>query len=234
MKPGQGIKALGATMALAGVAIAGMLISSPGGRADDRDDRDDRDPRIEKGFDIAPVPLNLEGKNRKLVGLGSYIVNAQADCNGCHDTGPRNEFAMGGNPYFGQKEKVNPATYLGGGRDFGELVPPPGIGSAHIISRNLTPTPKTGLPEGDHTFEEFLTILRTGKDFDHAHPTCTGAPNPGCVPKPFDGELLQIMPWPIQKNMTDHEIRAIYEYLKAVPCIQGNYPGEPADRCKKE
>ena len=91
---------------------------------------------------------------------------------------------------------------------------------------------KTGLPEGDHTFEEFLTMLRTGKDFDHLHPTCTGAPNSGCVPKPFDGDLLQIMPWPVQQHMTDHDIRAIYEYLKAIPCIQGNYPGEPADRCQ--
>jgi hypothetical protein len=50
-------------------------------------------PRIERGFDIAAVPLNLEGKNRRLVGLGSYIVNAQADCNGCHSAGPRTEFA---------------------------------------------------------------------------------------------------------------------------------------------
>ena len=234
MTPGQKRKVVGATVAFTLVLGAGMFLSSPRGRADDRDVRDDGDPRIEKGFDIAPVPLNLEGKNRRLVGLGSYFVNAQMDCDGCHSAGVRTEFAMGGNPYFGQREKVNPATYLGGGRDFGELVPPPGIGSAHIISRNLTPTPKTGLPEGDHTFEEFLTILRTGKDFDHLHPTCTGAPNPGCVPKPFDGDLLQIMPWPIQQHMTDHEIRAIYEYLKAIPCIQGNYPGEPADRCKKE
>jgi hypothetical protein len=221
------------------------MLSSPGGKADDRDDRDDeRDPRIEQGFDIAPVPLNLEGKNRRLVGLGSYFVNAQMDCDGCHSAGVRTEFAMGGNPYFGQKEKVNPATYLGGGRDFGELVPPPGIGSAHIISRNLTPTPKTGLPEGDHTFAEFLEIFRTGKDFDHLHPTCTGAPNPGCIPKPFDGNLLQIMPWPLYQRLTDHDIRAIYEYLKAIPCIQGNYPGpaglaqgippEPVDRCAKE
>ena len=172
--------------------MAGMLLNSPRGKAEDRGD--DSDSRIEQGFEIAPVHLNLEGKNRALVGLGSYIVNAQADCNGCHSAGPRTEFAAGGNPYFGQPEKINPATYLGGGRDFGELVPPPGIGSAHIISRNLTPTPKTGLPEGDHTFEEFLTIMRTGKDFDHLHPTCTGAPNSSCVPKPFDGDLLQIMP----------------------------------------
>ena len=42
------------------------------------------------------------------------------------------------------------------------------------------------------------------------------------------------MPWPSLKDPSDHEIRAIYEYLKAVPCIQGNYPGEPADRCASE
>jgi len=192
MTRGQRLKALGVTAACTGVAMAGMLLNSPRGKAEDRGD--DSDSRIEQGFEIAPVHLNLEGKNRALVGLGSYIVNAQADCNGCHSAGPRTEFAAGGNPYFGQPEKINPATYLGGGRDFGELVPPPGIGSAHIISRNLTPTPKTGLPEGDHTFEEFLTIMRTGKDFDHLHPTCTGAPNSSCVPKPFDGDLLQIMP----------------------------------------
>jgi hypothetical protein len=230
MTPGQKFKVVGATAAFTVVIVTGMLLNSPRGSADDRGD--DSDSRIEQGFEIAPVHLNLEGKNRALVGLGSYIVNAQADCDGCHSAGPRTEFAGDGNPYFGQPEKVNPATYLGGGRDFGELVPPPGIGSAHIISRNLTPTRKTGLPEGDHTFEEFLTILRTGKDFDHLHPTCTGAPNSGCVPKPFDGDLLQIMPWPIHQHMTDHDIRAIYEYLKAIPCIQGNYPGEPADRCQ--
>jgi hypothetical protein len=243
MTQGQRLKALCVTVACGGLAMAGMLFNSPRGRADDRDDRDDgKDPRIEQGFDIAPVPLNLEGKNRKLVGLGSYFVNAQMDCDGCHSQGPPTEFARGGNPYFGQKKVVNPKTYLGGGRDFGELAPPPGIGSAHIISRNLTPD-KSGLPEGGNDFSTFLAILRTGKDFDHLHPTCTGAPNPGCVPKPFNGDLLQIMPWPFYQDLTDHDIRAIYEYLKAIPCIQGNYPGpggagiippEPADRCKKE
>jgi len=232
MTQGQRFKALCVTVACAGVAMAGMLVSSPRGRADDGDDRDDRDPRIEKGFDIAPIPLNFEGKNRRLVGIGSYIVNAQADCNGCHSAGPASEFAMGGNPYFGQPEKVNPATYLGGGRNFGKISGPP---SPDIISRNLTPTPKTGLPEGDQTFEEFLTILRTGKDFDHLHPNCSMSVTTNCFPPvpPFDGDLLQVMPWPIYQHMSDHDIRAIYEYLKAIPCIQGNYPGEPADRCAK-
>jgi len=37
----------------------------------------------EAGFAIAPVPLNLAGKNSEqvaLVGLGSYLVNAIGDC----------------------------------------------------------------------------------------------------------------------------------------------------------
>jgi len=239
MTPRERLKVVGTTVAFSGLLLACSFVSTPRGRAHDRDD--DTDPRIEQGFDIAPVQLKLHGKNRDLVGLGSYLVNTEG-CNDCHSAGPRTQYVLGGNPYFGQPKKVNPATYLGGGRDFGELAVPP-IGSAHIISRNLTPTPKTGLPEGDRTLAEFREIFRHGKDFDNLHPTCTGAPNGGCVPKPFHGELLLIMPWPNFKDLTDHEIAAIYEYLKAIPCLQGNYPGpggpganippEPADRCSE-
>lgn len=133
------------------------------------------------GLSIAPVPLNLQGKNVELVGYGSYLVNAVSDCNGGHSQGPPTEYAPGGNPYFSQKPtKVNPATYLGGGRDFGPLIP----GSADIVSRNLTPD-KTGMAAGGHTFEEFRTILRTGVDPDKIHPPCAGAPNSGCIPAPL-------------------------------------------------
>jgi hypothetical protein len=234
---------MGATAVISGIALAAMLIGSPRGTAGARHDDDDRDPRIEQGFDIAPVPLNLDDKDRNLVGLGSYIVNTEG-CNDCHDTGPAAQYAHGGNPFFGQKKKINPATYLGGGRDFGVVSGPP---SPHIISRNLTPSTKTGLPEGDRTFEQFLTIFKTGKDFDELHPKCSAMITTNCFPSnppnpPVDGDLLQVMPWPNFKDLTHHEIRAIYEYLKAVPCIQGNYPGpngaaagippEPADRCQ--
>src|SRR5215468_6581091 len=185
-----------AVAVIVAIVLAGMLIRSPRVQANANDDRSES--RIQRGFEVAPVPLNLAGKNRALVGLGSYLVNAAGDCNGCHNAGPgNNQFLPGGNPYFGQPKMINPATYLGGGRDFGPLVPG---GSAHIISRNLTPD-KTGLPEGGHTFEEFLQIIRTGVDMDHLHPTCTGAPDGICLPPPFDGALLQIMPWPIYHNM---------------------------------
>ena len=65
---------------------------------------------------------------------------------------------------------------------------------------------------------------------DHAHPTCMGPPNGNCLPAPFNGDLLQIMPWPIDQNMSDSDLQAIYEYLRAIPCVEGG-PGEPPNRC---
>jgi len=213
-------KPAAAVATFAAIVLAGMLSSSRLVKATDDDDEDRNESKIQRGFEIAPVPLNLEGKNRALVGLGSYIVNGQGDCNGCHSAGPQTEFVPGSNPYLLKQtdEKINPATYLGGGRDFGGF--PALTSPLHIISRNLTPD-RTGLPEGGHTFGEFVQIIRTGKDFDHLHPACTGTPDSGCMPFPFNGDVLQIMPWPVYKNMTDHDLRAIYEYLSAIPCIAG-------------
>jgi hypothetical protein len=39
--------------------------------------------QILRGFEIAPVKLNLAGKDWALVGLGSYLVNTTG-CNDCH------------------------------------------------------------------------------------------------------------------------------------------------------
>jgi hypothetical protein len=218
---------------------------------------DDERTLVQIGFQIAPVPLNLAGKDHHLVGLGSFLVNAVADCNGCHTSGlaPNFNYANHHNPYFGQPTKTDPRTYLSGGTDFGPAVPAsPAGGFLHypwapspkpssyppkeygayvgpnIITRNLTPD-KTGLPEGGHTLAQFMTIIRTGKDYDNLHPTCTTAtpsPSPAnCIPPPVDGGLLQVMPWPVFHNMTDHQLEAIYEYLSAIPCIEG--PKTPAD-----
>ena len=235
MKTQQLVKmAAGALLTLGVIALAGLLSSSPSVQAqDDWHKHNIETSRIKLGFEIAPVPLNLEGKDPGLVGLGSYWVNAVSDCNFCHTSGgpPNFNFANGFNPYFGQRKKTDPTTYLAGGTDFLSALPPgfyaPGYGDyvgPDIISRNLTPD-KTGMPEGGHTFEQFKQILRTGVDLDHLHPTCiTPFPvptPPNCIPPPVDGSLLQIMPWPNFQDMTDHDIRAIYEYLSAIPCIAG-------------
>jgi hypothetical protein len=185
---------------------------------------------VRRGFEIAPVPLNLRGKDRYLVGLGSYLVNAVASCNDCHSAGPAVEFAPGGNPYFkgNPPTVINQSVYLGGGRDFGALVP----GTPDIVSRNLTPD-RTGRPVGGRTFAEFEHILRTGEDLDHLHPNCSATVTTNCFPAtlPFNGDLLQIMPWPILQNLTRRDIRAIYEYLSAVPCIEGPATGVLHNDC---
>src|SRR3974390_1787715 len=83
------------SVAGAGLAVI-VLLGLTGSRGVRADDGDNEESKIQQGFAIAPVPLNLAGKNRALVGLGSYIVNAQADCNACHNQGPASEFIFGG------------------------------------------------------------------------------------------------------------------------------------------
>jgi len=213
---------------IATLLIAGSFLCSPSVQAQQATPTFDV-TKVLKGFQIAPVPLNMQGRDPSLVGYGSYLVNAVGDCNGCHSAGPQTEYAPGGNPYAGQHATVNPATYLGGGRDFGAF-PDPNGPFPHIISRNLTPD-ASGMPEGGNTLQQFVQIIRTGIDLDHVHPTCSGAPNGKCLPAPFNGDLLQIMPWPVQQNMTDDDLLAIYTYLSTIPCVEGG-PGEPANRCK--
>jgi hypothetical protein len=249
----QRIKVFGATVSLVGAALAVTLTRSPAVHAQDWDEDGSL---IKIGFEIAPVPLNLEGKSRDLVGLGSFIVNAQGDCNGCHTAGgpPNFNYANGGNPYLLNQgpTKTDLTTYLAGGTDFFSAIPPsaavvgfppgsqpPSYPPAEygeyvgpdIISRNLTPD-KTGRAEGGRTLEQFKEIMRKGADFDHIHPTCTAAlptPTPAnCIPPPVNGNILQVMPWPVFHNMTDHQIEAIYEYLGAIPCIDNTFSTPPA------
>jgi hypothetical protein len=108
----QFAKGAGAIAAVLAIGLAGMMISAPQGQAQNGGNGDES--RIQQGFAIAPVPLTLAGKNRALVGLGSYIVNAVSDCNACHNAGPGNNQFLGGNPFFGQPKMINRATYLGG------------------------------------------------------------------------------------------------------------------------
>jgi hypothetical protein len=213
------LKTFGVITVLTVMILAAIATNSK--RVSARDDDDSEESKIQRGFQIAPVELNLHHKNRALVGLGSYIVNAVGDCNGCHSAGPQTEFAAGGSPYqlsppYKGTKQLNLHTYLGGGRDFGPLGSVP-----HLYSRNLTPD-KSGMPVGGITFAQFVEIMRHGTDLDHVHPNCTspGVPT-NCFNPPFNGDLLQVMRWPFFKDMTDRDLLAIYEYLSAVPCNPG-------------
>jgi len=256
--------AAGTILALSVITLAGSLTVLTAAHAQSSPSSDE-EQLVRIGYEIAPVPLKLDGKNRDLVGLGSFIVNAQGDCNGCHTGGgpPNYNYANNGDPYFLKQPlgpKTDPTTYLAGGAPFGPAVPSsasvggfpsgsvppsyppdgypgdPATGFPYagpvIISRNLTPD-RYGRPEGGRTLDQFKEILRTGKDFDHIHPTCQSDTDPNialgiCIPPPVDGSKLQVMPWPVFHNMTDHQIEAVYEYLSANPCIDNTFSPPPA------
>ena len=173
---------------LGAVFVISTMWSAPSVRADELS-------QVFRGFQIAPVPLNLKGKDWELVGLGSYLVNTTG-CNDCH-THPN--WAPNSNPYLaGQPEQINTAEYLAGGRQFG----PDPVDGHIVFSPNITPD-KTGRPAG-LTLTEFLSVMHTGHDPD--------------VP----GRLLQVMPWPLYRWKTEHDLAAMYEYLRAVPFLPDN------------
>lgn len=71
-----------------------------------------------------------------------------------------------------------------------------------VMSSNITPD-EHGRPAG-LTFDEFLQLLRTGHDPDDPD------------------RIEQVMPWNVYGNMTTGDLRAIYEYLRAIPSLPDN------------
>lgn len=176
--------------ALVSVAVAAALLASAMTLSADADEQsmdqkhDDSDrSRVRQGFAISPVRLSLRNKNPALVGLGSYLVNAAGGCNDCHT---RPSYLPGGDPFKGEAPIINTEEYLTGGRQFGPFTSP-----------NLTPD-EDGRPAG-LTWEEFQSLMRTGRDPDDP------------------SDILQVMPWPVYANLTNRDLRAIYEFLRAIP-----------------
>jgi hypothetical protein len=135
-----------AALGLAVAAAAGLSASAHDGGSGRDDSYGAHLVRL--GYALVPpgVKLNLQGKNRVLVGLGSYIVNSS----GCIDCHSRPSYAPGGDPFLGQHEVINAPEYLSGGRQFGPA----------ITSANITPD-YAGKPAG-LTRQQFIQTLRTG------------------------------------------------------------------------
>jgi hypothetical protein len=111
---------------------------------------------------------------------------------GCNDCHTHPSYLPGGDPFQGEPPIINADQYLTGGRQFGPT----------ITSANITPD-QDGRPAG-LTFEEFRYLIRTGHDPDDP------------------SHILQVMPWPVYANMTDSDLRAIYEFLRAIPSRPNN------------
>ncbi len=234
-------------VAALGTALILLTATSIASLADDPKRDEIGDSIVEQGFAASPIPedkLNLFGTDRALVGRGSYLVNAAADCNGCHSF-PRflrpggtvpgtngnltgNLSRQGSNPKYGDtyldappqsldgqlKANHNVAHFLAGGRCFGAF-----------MARNLTPD-ASHRPRG-LTEAEFIQVMRTGADVSCNKPrppiydgqsdqVCKLVDPPGANVT-YNPKVLQTMSWPTYHSMTDRDLRAIYAYLSALP-----------------
>ena len=110
---------------------------------------------------------------------------------GCNDCHTLPSYAAGGDPFLGEPEVINAPCYLAGGTAFGPF-----------ISRNLTRVPAL------RTIEQFKDLMRNGTDY-----------RPANTDVPPNTPILQVMPWPVYGKMSDRELEAIYEFLRAIPVI---------------
>ena len=190
----KSLMAVGLCLSVAGLAAVAMGARGDGERSGGSGD----ESRIRRGFDVTPVHLDLRGKNRARVGLGSYLVNAVGGCNDCH-TCPTYAPGAAHNPFIGGDGMLNAQGHLAGGVPFA-LGP-----NRTIHSANLTPDAR-GLPAG-LTFDDFRMTLRTGPDHEQMD------------------RFLQVMPWPVFRNMIDGDLRSMDEYLRSIPSRETPAPG---------
>lgn len=191
-----------AALVVAGLVVVGTLQKAPPVRAQAQSAASAHSEAFKEsgsdylrsiiGLRLAPVQLNIGNRDPLQVGLGSYLVNQAGGCNDCH-TLP--SFAPGHNPYLGQPKQVNAEGYLAGGHPF------PADDGESVVPPNITPD-SSGRPKGLN-FRKFELALRYGRDPDK--------PN----------RLLQVMPWPNFQDLTDRDLRAIYEYLSSIPSVPG-------------
>ena len=72
------------------------------------------------------------------------------------------------------------------------------------FTANLTPDKETGL--GKWTETTFIQTIRTGRHMGRGRP------------------ILPPMPYPMYKNFTDEDLKAIFSYLQSIPAIENRVP----------
>ena len=149
---------------------------------------------------------------------GAYLVRAMG-CNDCHTPwklgtkGPEPDMSreLSGHPadlVMPPAPKLSgPWTWSGGVTNTAFAGP---WGTS--FTANLTPDADTGL--GKWTAETFIATLRTGRHEGKGRP------------------LLPPMPWPMIRQLTDEDLRAVFAYLQSLPPIRNRVPApvDPEDQ----
>lgn len=155
----------------------------------------------------APLPAS----QADLVKRGDYLVNTMG-CGDCHTP-----YKLGPN---GPEPDMN--LFLSGHPEAMKLPPPPPPSGPWIASiaatmtawagpwgvsytANLTPDKETGIA-GTYTEEQFIKTIREGKKQGRGR------------------MLLPPMPWPVIRNLTDDDLKAIFAYLQTIKPIRNKVP----------
>jgi len=146
---------------------------------------------------------------------GRYLV-ATSGCNDCHtpfvmtERGPEPDMTrmLTGHPEGLEMPKPpelpeGPWVWVGAGSNTA-FAGPWGVSFA----KNLTPDDNTGL--GIWTEDMFLRAIRTGRHMGVSRP------------------ILPPMPWPVYRQMTDDDLKAIYAFLRTLPPTHNRVP-EPLE-----
>lgn len=143
---------------------------------------------------------------------GRYLVSIAA-CHDCHT--PLKMGANGPEPDMSRMLSGHPETV--------KMSPPPTLPANGLwqavtsatntawagpwgvsFTANLTPDQNTGL--GIWTEAMFVTAIRTGKHMATSRP------------------ILPPMPWPVYRNMTDEDLKAVFAFLRSIPPITNHVP----------
>jgi mono/diheme cytochrome c family protein len=144
------------------------------------------------------------------VARGKYLVGITG-CHDCHT--PQKMGANGPEPDMSRMLAGHPADR--------SLPPPPAPSGPWIVSsidsntafagpwgisytRNLTPDKDTGL--GAWTEQQFVETIRNGRHQGRGR------------------QILPPMPWPVYRNMTDADLKAVFAYLKTIPAVSNKVP----------
>lgn len=156
------------------------------------------------GFALAPRP------GHTAVERGRYLVTAMG-CNDCHT--PWHLGANGPEPDMARMLSGHPAAM--------QLPPAPPASGPWLVhaaatntawngpwgtsfTANLTPDADTGL--GRWTADEFIAALRSGRHQGRGR------------------QILPPMPWPMIRNLTDDDLRAVFAFLQSIPAIANRVP----------
>lgn len=145
------------------------------------------------------------------VARGAYLVKIMV-CNDCHtpltmtENGPEPDMSreLSGHPQ-GLAVAAPPPLGTGGWGWAGAATNTAFAGPWGVsFTANLTPDPETGL--GKWTADTFIAAIRTGRHEGQGRP------------------ILPPMPYPMYRNATDADLRALFAYLQSLPPIRNRVP----------